>query len=472
MHGLSVRRPSTIISVLLALAMAAAVTLGITPSTETASAALDSNLAPADATLLGSYIRPSGWNQTAVKNSVTKRENQLGRKYDIIQWFYPWGDAFPTWKEKWDVQNGRIPLIAWGDVGTSAVNRGQYDGYIRARADAVKALGAPVFIRWFSEMDTNYHHEKAVSPSSYISAWRRIHRIFANRGANNVVWVWCGTAAGFQYNRAQPYYPGADYVDWICADGYNWAPRKQGTEWTSFRTLFQHFYSWGSSQGKPLMIAETGTEEDTTPGRKAQWIRDAANTMKTTYTNIKAFVYFDARAQDFFNTYYDWRIDTSSTSLQAFKAMGLDPHFRWTRSHRPDALVKGPKGDFKGEDVYGDEGSQTVRTRLGRRRTVLTVRIENDGNISDTYRIHQEDAGKRLRVRYFFGGKKVTEEVRNGGFLTSPVDPGQAVELRVVVKAPKKGRAGKRVRIGVTSGSNKNVHDVVGAKLRRKRHRR
>jgi hypothetical protein len=471
MSGLSARRPIAITARLLALSIVAAVAVGIAPSTDRAGAALDSKLAPPDATLLGSYVKPSGWSQAAVKSSITKRENQLTRKYDIMQWFYPWGDAFPTWKEKWDIQNGRIPLIAWGDVKTSAINSGSHDNYIRARADATKALGSPVFIRWFSEMDTNYHHENAVSPSSYISAWRRIHKIFTNRGATNVVWVWCGTAAGFQYNRSQPYYPGAEYVDWICADGYNWAPRKDGTEWTSFRTLFQHFYSWGSSQGKPLMIAETGTEEDTVPGRKAQWIKDAANTMKTDYTNIKAFVYFDARATDFFNTYYDWRIDTSATSLQAFKAMGLDPHFRWTRSHRPDALVKGPKGDFLGQDVYGDEGQQTVKTRLGRRRTEITVRIVNDGNIGDVYLIHQDEAGKRLRVKYFFGGKDVTDEVTAGGFLTSTVDPGQAVDLRVEVKGPKKGRAGKRVRVGVTSGGNKAVHDVVGAKLRRKRHR-
>ena len=470
MHGLSVRRPPILISSLLILTLAAAVATGIGSTREASAAALGAKLAPADATLLGSYIKPSGWNQTAVKNSVTKRENQLGRKYDIIHWFYPWGDAFPTWKEKWDIQNGRIPLIAWGDVKTSAINAGTHDNYIRARADAVKALGAPIFIRWFSEMDTRYHSENAVSPSSYISAWRRIHRIFTNRGATNVVWVWCGTAAGFQYNRAQPFYPGAAYVDWICADGYNWAPRKPDTEWTSFRTIFQHFYSWGTSQGKPLMIAETGTEEDTVPGRKAQWIRDAMNTMKTDYTNIKAFVYFDARATDFFNTYYDWRIDTSTTSLQAFRAMGQDPHFRWSRSYRPDALVKGPAGDFVGEDVYGDEGQQTVRGKLSRRRGVqLSVRVENDGNISDVFRITEEEAGKRLRVKYFFGGKDVTGEVRGSGFLTGDVAPGEAVELRVEIKGPKKGRAGKRVRLAVISGSKKDLGDVVGVKLKRKR---
>ncbi|MDQ4005748.1 MAG: hypothetical protein M3135_05535, partial [Actinomycetota bacterium] len=284
----------------------------------------------------------------------------------------------------------------------------------------------------------------------------------------------CGTAYGFETGRAQSFYPGAEHVDWPCSDGFNWAPKRSGSAWTQFSDVFAAFYNWGSTTGKPLMIAETGTEEDpVSPGRKAAWIDRARTAIKTTHRNIKAFVYFDARATDFSGTYYDWRVESSTSSLQAYLAMGKDPYFRWTRSYRPDALVKGSRGDFVGEDVYGDEGPQTAKSRLGRgRRTELTLRIENDGNIGDVFRIQQEEAGKRLRVRYFFGGNDVTQEVQSGELLTADVAPSESVELRVQIRGPKKGRAGKRVRLSVTSGSNKNVHDIVGAKLRRKRHRR
>src|SRR5438105_15657730 len=81
----------------------------------------------------------------------------------------------------------------------------------------------PVFIEWFPDMDTS---SLAVSPASFVSAWRHVHDIFAARGATNAVWVWCPSAPGFASSTAQAYYPGDTYVDWACADGYNWAPRQ------------------------------------------------------------------------------------------------------------------------------------------------------------------------------------------------------------------------------------------------------
>ena len=457
MNGLSVRASITI-SILLAAVFG--VSLTTAPAPTSTAEEVPGKLAPREATLFGAYVKPTtGYDQADVKNAINRREQQLGRKFDISQQYYKWGKSFPGWKETWDVQQGRIPLIAWSaPATTSSINAGDHDAYIRARADAVKRLGAPVFIRWFSEMDAQFHARQAVSPSAFINAWRRIHRIFAQRGATNVVWVWCGTAAGFKSGRAPTFYPGDAYVDWTCADGFNWAPRRANSTWTSFGDIFRSFYNWGLSRPKPMMIAEVGTEEDYTPGRKADWVKGAAHTIKTSMRNIKAFVYFDAKRTDFSGTVYDWRMDTSPGSLNSFGAMGRDPHFKWNRAYRPDALVRGRKGDFVGEDVYGGE-SQTARGRAKKKLGAqFTLRIENEGNIGDVFLVRPTASSKKMQIRFFAGGRDVTDQVKGGSFLSEEVQPGDATTIDVQVRT-KRGK--KSLRLLVLSGSDRSKSDTV-----------
>ena len=280
-------------------------------------------------TLFGAYVQPQGgWSQAHVKASITKLESDLGRKFDIDHTYYQWGQAFPMWQESWDLDNGRIPFLHWGGTNSNQINNGSQDVWIRARADAIKALGKKVMINYFAEMDESRHDATTVTPAAFINAWRRIVGIFRNRGATNVEWVWCATGWGFTTGEAATYYPGDAYVDWPCADAFNWAPNRDGAAWRSFVDIFKPFYTWASPKGKPLMVAETGTAEDTIAGRKAQWITDARNTIKNTYPNIKAFVYFSSKTTDGYDVLYDWRVTSSATSLDAYKKMGADAFFK------------------------------------------------------------------------------------------------------------------------------------------------
>ncbi len=56
----------------------------------------------------------------------------------------------------------------------------------------------------------------------YVTAWRHVHDIFTAVGANKVTWVWC---PNIDPNRIfldlASQYPGDEYVDWTCLDGYN-----------------------------------------------------------------------------------------------------------------------------------------------------------------------------------------------------------------------------------------------------------
>jgi Glycosyl hydrolase family 26 len=277
-------------------------------------------------THFGSYVQPSGWSREQVMAAVEQLEADIGRKLDVNHLFYQWDGNFPGWKEDWDIENGRIPMISWRNTFTSTIVNGSEDSWITEKADALAALGAPVLLRWFGEMDGDVWVDEVGSPAQFISAWRRMHDIFISRGATNVDWVWCPNASAFNSGEAQTFYPGDAYVDWICADGYNWAPVRPGSTWNSFASIFAGFYAWAAPKGKPLMIGETGALERN-PGEKGQWITDMGTSIKTAYPAIKALVYFDAYAPSNQGDYYDWRVDTSTSSYNAYIALAADPHF-------------------------------------------------------------------------------------------------------------------------------------------------
>src|SRR6266511_6336245 len=71
------------------------------------------------------------------------------------------------------------------------------------------------------------------------------------------------------------------------------------------------------------MIAEAGTIEDPADSaRKAAWFDNASRQPATPTPRAQALVYFDAK-----NT-CDYRVSTSTRSLEAFKRLAQDPHFQ------------------------------------------------------------------------------------------------------------------------------------------------
>ena len=123
---------------------------------------------------------------------------------------------------------------------------------------------------------------------------------------------------------AQPFYPGDDVVDWMCADGYNWAPNKAGARYEPFQELFQAFYNWSVPHNKPLMVGETGVQENN-PGDKANWLKAAHVAMTQHYPNIVAWLYFDTRNANGLNN--EWWLESDPQTYQQWKDMAADPYF-------------------------------------------------------------------------------------------------------------------------------------------------
>lgn len=281
-----------------------------------------SSVVPPRGALFGSWVKPrTGYTMEEQKAAVKDFESAVGRKLDINHHYYTFFDSFPNWHETWDLDHGRIPLISWNGISSRKIAHGHVDDTIVRRARGIRDLGTPVFLRYGAEMDGYENRKWVEGPAAFIRAWRHIHDVFEAQGATNAVWVWCPNASGFTWTNAKDYYPGGSYVDWICADGYNWAPGKRGAEWRSFAKIFRDWYDFGVAKDRPLMIGETGVQEGRA-GDKAEWLNQARRQMRTRFTAIRAFVYFNSDSS------YPWWIDSSRSSLDAFRSMARDPHFR------------------------------------------------------------------------------------------------------------------------------------------------
>jgi Glycosyl hydrolase family 26 len=286
------------------------------------------SLAPARGALFGAWVQPPNLSAVnAEESAVASFEQTIGRKLAIDHLFTAW--AAPMSAEeavaRWDQRHGTIPMISWAAARTDLIAAGRYDSLIRARARELKSLPGPVMLRWFPEMGLRSSRRYAVSPASYIAAWRHMHAIFAAVGATNVRWVWCPGIVAFVKGAAQAYYPGNSYVDWVGADGYNWAPEVAGLPWRSFMQIFEPFYRWALPTGKPMLIGEYGTVEGA-PGAKAAWLRQADQEIKTEFPALRAVVYFNSNHMNF-GMHFNWRVTSSGSALAAFKTFANDPYF-------------------------------------------------------------------------------------------------------------------------------------------------
>ena len=238
---------------------AAAAVLFLTAGTASAHVHTNRNLVPRHGALFGAFVNRSGdpWA------NVVGFERTLGFKLTIVHHYRPW--SISSFKiDKAALSHRQIPMISWSPGGTTtaaAIASGSQDALIKRTARAIKGLHKKIFLRLAYEMDQPHGSPRYIgTPREFVPAWRRVVRIFRNVGALNARFVWCGIAANFKTGHAQAYYPGDRYVNWIASDGYNWYPSKR--KWAGYRSIFSSFYRWAGHHGKPLMIAETGSMED------------------------------------------------------------------------------------------------------------------------------------------------------------------------------------------------------------------
>jgi hypothetical protein len=234
---------------------------------------------------------------------------------------------------------GAIPVFSWGAASTpwippnpvqpnfqlSDLIAGTYDAYLSQFAVEAKDWGHPFFLRFGWEMNGDWfpwsEGVNGNNPGEFVAAWRHVHDIFSAVGATNATWVWCpyADAKKQRLRSLRALYPGSDYVDWTCMDGYNWGSTPVNPHpWKSFGQIFDPTYqrlTRGVAPDKPILLGEMASSPY--GGHKALWVRNILAKLPTRYPRIRGLVWFDSVDRGI-----DWPIETSPTVARAF-AQGI-----------------------------------------------------------------------------------------------------------------------------------------------------
>jgi hypothetical protein len=250
------------------------------------------------------------------QEEVHALETALNRHLAIRETVFSWEREWPDARMAIDHREGRVPLVSWWGTKVSAIASGEYDSMLRERARMVRALGFSIFLRPMHEMNGTWY-PWCCDPEHYRAAWRRIHSIFEDEGADNVAWVWSPTAS---VGGWRDYYPGDDYVDWIGVSAYNWGSTRAPWTWRSLTGILSPFYAEFAASDKPIMLAEVASVEQ--GGDKAAWVIAAAAALEERFPAVKAWIH-----QEYPDGDADWRIGSSEESLEAYRRVARDPYF-------------------------------------------------------------------------------------------------------------------------------------------------
>jgi hypothetical protein len=281
---------------------------------------------PPSGAFFGAFADAAGDGESPV--SFSALESASGRALDMDRVYSLWNTPQPSPQAAWDVGHAVIPVVSidtqtttGGTVSWAAIAAGQYDTTIAAQARGLASLPGPVVLSFDHEPDMQTHGTAA----NFVAAYRHYVSVVRATGASNVSFALILTAPTYATSAISSWYPGDGYVDWVAADGYNGdGCLGHGTKWLDFSVIFAGLDDFAVARAKPALIAEWASSEDpAAPGRKAQWITDAATTLRG-WPRIKAALYFDAPGH---HPSCGWPLTTSRTATQAFKAMGAEAWF-------------------------------------------------------------------------------------------------------------------------------------------------
>lgn len=206
----------------------------------------------------GSYIGLYSHDAPSSFAGVQAFTMATGVKPRVVVYYSGWQEPFQTGFATTVARNGAVPLVQLNPTDTSvaAVAAGQYDSYLSAYAEAVRAYRHPVILSFGHEMNGywyswGYTH---TSPAVFVAAWRHIVTLFRSMQVQNVIWLWTINAIHKQSNVPPPgrWWPGKSFVDWVGIDGYYTNPS------SSFSSVFGPTIVYlRTLTHEPILISET-----------------------------------------------------------------------------------------------------------------------------------------------------------------------------------------------------------------------
>jgi hypothetical protein len=255
--------------------------------------------------------------QTDQIQAVKALEAKVDRRFATTHYRLSWERPLVNDFTKWSVRSGHTPIISWftrqasgGMVSWRSVADGDHDGWITTQARSLRKAG------WSGYFCFHKEPEDEGNAKDWKDAHDRVYQIFRNVGVRfRFVPTLMASTFGGLAGGAGAWLP--PRYDLIGVDGYNRVNSVNG--WRSFDRIFTPAHKFARHKRKGLYIIEYGSTEGK-PGHKATWLQNARATMKR-WNNVVGCSYNHEHTDCVY-----W-VDTSVSSLRAFKRMGHDPAF-------------------------------------------------------------------------------------------------------------------------------------------------
>ena len=304
---------------------------------------------------MGAYLGEADSRTERVEQGIGRFAQMVGKRPAIVKTFHNLDVDFSAggWAGQLVRRTsaaGSMPYLALDMRFSGAPRHGLLDAINSGRADAqlvrmargLAGVRGTVMVspgwemngRWNFAWQGVYNGNQA-APAKYAAAFRRMVTIFRREGARNVKWVFSpnvgnplalGSVGPSHWNWYGHYYPGDAYVDYLGPHGYN-GPSVWGGAYQTFATVFTGRDSDNILTDlerrfprKPIIIGEFATQE-ARGYDKGAWIREAFATLRR-HPNVVGAIWFHTRKEA------DWRIDSSRSSLDAFRTVMRDPNIR------------------------------------------------------------------------------------------------------------------------------------------------
>ena len=239
---------------------------------------------------------------------VTAFTNATGVRPGVVSYYSGWLEPFKVSFATTAAEEGAVPLVQIDPtrISVGAIASGQYDYYLSAYAEAVRAYRHPVILSFGHEMNGYWYSwgNQNTSPAVFVAAWRHIVTLFRAEGARNVTWLW---TVNVIHKRARvpspgPWWPGSSYVNWVGIDGY----------YDNFSSMFTSLFGPTIAAVRtltrdPILLAETAVAP--TAGQPAK-IADLFAGIRL--YGLLGFVWFDSVHV------FDWRL-SGRAAIAAFR---------------------------------------------------------------------------------------------------------------------------------------------------------
>ena len=299
------------------------------------------------------------WGSAQIPGGVVSLEGletRLGTPLPIGHLYHRSGEVFPTPEETSYATREGSPTVmffnvkpewlASGTLTWSQVVDGQADAYIDSIAAAMAVVDHPMFVTLHHEPEDAVDETpgSGMTAEDYAAMYRYVvDRIEAQAPDAPVTWVWNVTGYPRWEGMWPSLYPGDEYVDWIGYAPFLQNPAGCDISCVVNRTYADYpnwdgFYAWveEAQPDKPLMLAEWGVTESPTPGQeqaKAALFESAPEVLAEQFPRLRALIYFNDAKDPSDPT--SVRVETSTASLDAFRAMTSDPYFASARRSTP-----------------------------------------------------------------------------------------------------------------------------------------